>query len=297
MKLEQLRQIVTIEKCKSISKAAKKLYMGQPALSSSLNNLEKKIGVQIFQRMPNGVVPTEDGKKILESAHRIINECNAILDYSKQNDPELMTGTIHVSLSPAYSYLYFDIMTRYKEHFPKVDFQLGIHPHAAIKEFFRSGEYSAAIDFVPLKVIQEEKLACIKLKMHRTMLFAGPLSRFYDRETVDIEELKGEKFIAFSKDYWIENNKNLKMKVLPVFVEDNASIRQILSRSDMIATMPDVYDKLDAVEYGGRPKMIPLTGISTPTFPGTLVYPGNRQLTLLEQQTIRFLKELMEELE
>ena len=94
MKLEQLRQIVAIEKYKSISKAAKELYMGQPALSSSLNNLEKKIGVQIFSRNPQGVTPTEDGKKILEMAHRIINESNAIMGYSKQNDPEQMTGTI-----------------------------------------------------------------------------------------------------------------------------------------------------------------------------------------------------------
>ncbi len=46
MKLEQLRHIIAIEKCKSISKAAKELYTRQPALSTSLNSLEKEIGVQ-----------------------------------------------------------------------------------------------------------------------------------------------------------------------------------------------------------------------------------------------------------
>lgn len=297
MKLEQLHQIVAIEKYKSISKAAKALYMGQPALSSSLNNLEKRIGVQIFSRSPQGVTPTEDGKKILEMAHRIINDSNSILDYSKQRDPENLEGTIKVSLCPAYGYLYFDILTRFKERYPKVDFQLGIYPHVRMKELLRQGEYSVALDFVPPQVIAEEKLAHIKLKEHRVKLFAGPASRFYHRETVDIKELRDEKFIAFSKEYWKENNRNLKVRTTPVFIEDNASLRQILRRSDMIATMPDVYDKLDVEDYEGRPKMIPITGIDNPVFHGMLVYPGNRQLTLLEQQTIGFLKELMDELE
>lgn len=297
MKLEQLRQIVAIEKYKSISKAAKELYMGQPALSSSLNNLEKKIGVQIFSRNPQGVTPTEDGKKILEMAHRIINESNAIMGYSKQNDPEHMTGTIKVGLSPAFSYLFFDIMTRYKERFPKVDFQVGIHSFIRTKEMLRLGEYIAAIDFIPQKIMEEEKLSYYRLKDHQVRLFAGPKSKFYDRTSVNIEELRDEKFMAFAKEYWAENNKSLKVRSTPIFVEDNASIWQILRRSDTIGTLPDIYDKLEVENYEGRPRMIPIEGITNAVFHGNLVYPGNRQLTLLEQYTIQFLKELMEELE
>ncbi|MBE5955968.1 MAG: LysR family transcriptional regulator [Lachnospiraceae bacterium] len=297
MKLEQLRQIVTIEKCKSISKAAKELYMGQPALSSSLSSLEKKVGVQIFQRTPQGVLPTEDGKKILETAHRILNECSIILDYSKQHNPEELTGTIKVSLAPGYSYLFFDILTRYKEKFPKVDFEISILPLAKTKEMLRRGEYSVAIDFVSDKIIEEEKFHSIRLKAHTTKLFAGPMHRFYERDVVDVTEVREEKFVAFSKSYWKENNKNLQIKTTPIFVEDNASIRQIIRKSDMIAIMPDVYDKLDVEEYKGRPRMIPITGIRNPAFYGNLVYPGNRQLTLLEQNTIEFLKKLMLELE
>ena len=297
MKLEQLRQIVTIEKCKSISKAAKELYMGQPALSSSLSSLEKKVGVQIFQRTPQGVMPTEDGKQILETAHRILNDCSIIMDYSKQHNPEELTGTIKVSLAPGYSYLFFDILTKYKEQFPKVELELSILPMAKTKEMIHRGEYSMAIDFVPEHVIEEEKLNSITLKTHTPKLFVGPLHPFYERESVDVKEVKDEKFVAFSKTYWKENNKKLKIRKTPIFVEDNASIRHIIRKSDLIAIMPDVYDKLDVEVYEGRPRMIQLTGIKDPGFSGSLVYPGNRQLSLLEQQTIQFLKNLMTELE
>ena len=296
MRLEQLRQIVAIEKCKSISKAAKELYVGQPALSSSLNSLEKEINVQIFQRTPQGVVPTEDGQKILEMARRVINDCNLIMDYSKQNDPEHLTGTIKVCLAPAYSYLFFSILTKYKKCFPNVDFRLRISPLVKTKELIRTGECSMAIDFVPEKVAEEEKLISTNLMEHRIKLFAGPLNKYYHRENVKIEELRDENFIAFSKEYWKENNKNLKIRTKPVFIEDNASIRQILRISDYLAIMPDVYDKQDVADYEGRPRMIPVEGISDPIFYGNLVYPGNRQLTLLEQHTVQFIKNLMIEM-
>ena len=70
----------------------------------------------------------------MEMAYQIINESNALMDYSKNKDSENLEGTMRVALCPAYSYVFFDLMTRYEEHFPKVDFQLGIYPQARMKE-------------------------------------------------------------------------------------------------------------------------------------------------------------------
>lgn len=299
MKLEQLRHIIAIGKCKSISKAAKELYTRQPALSTSLNALEKEIGVQIFQRTPKGVVPTEDGKKILEMAHRVMNEVDSILQYSNQNDSENLAGAIRVSISPIYSYLYFDIVTGYKEKFPNVKFHLDIHPFIRMRELLRDGEYSVAIDYVPQKFFKGENWLTYKLKPRAIKLYVGPASRFYDRAQVSLEEIQNEKFLAFSEEYWVDINRNLKIRNKPLFVEDNASILQILRKSDMIGVMADVYDKLDLEEYEGRPRMIRITDLPEEklAFHGHLIYPGDRQLTLLEQHTIRFLKEFLLEKE
>lgn len=299
MKLEQLRHIIAIAKCKSISKAAKELYTRQPALSTSLNALEKEIGVQIFQRTPKGVVPTEDGKKILEMAHRVMNDIDGILQYSNQSDPENLTGTFRVSISPIYSYLYFDIVTSYKEHFPNVNFQLGIHPIQRMREMLKHGECNVAIDYVPQKVLKEENWITHRLKAHTLKLFVGPASRFYNRDKVLLEEVKEEKFLAFSEEYWVEINRNLKIRKKPLFAEDDASILQVLRKSDMIGVFADVYDKLDLETYEGKPRVIEIADVPKEklTFYGNLIYPGNRQLTLLEQQSIKFLKELLLEKE
>ena len=271
--------------------------MRQPALSTSLNSLEKDLGVQIFQRSPQGVTPTEDGRRILETIHRILNDVESLRKYSSQNDPENMTGTIKVSISPIFSHLFFDILTKYKEKFPKVDFHLAIYPFVRVKELFRHGEYSAAIDYVPLKVLEEEKLSTFKLSTHNIRLFVGPLSKFYDREEVCLEELQDEKFLAYSKEYWKEINKSLRIRTTPIFVGDNGSICHILRKSDMIGTMADVYEKLDVDNYEGRPRMLRIKDTDKMSFNGYLIYPGGRQLTLLEQQSIHFLRDLIVELE
>lgn len=85
VRLENLQQIIEIEKQQSVSKAAKALYMSQPALSGALNHLEDEVGVRLFERTPTGVVPTPEGTDILQLAKQIMECTNQILNYGKQN--------------------------------------------------------------------------------------------------------------------------------------------------------------------------------------------------------------------
>ena len=50
MRLTQIQQILEIEKCTSISQAARNLYISQPALSALLHEFETEIGVQLFDK-------------------------------------------------------------------------------------------------------------------------------------------------------------------------------------------------------------------------------------------------------
>lgn len=71
MRLQQLQGILEVEKHRSVSAAARAMYMGQTTLSASIRKLEEALGVTIFERRSNGVEPTAEGKQILELASRI----------------------------------------------------------------------------------------------------------------------------------------------------------------------------------------------------------------------------------
>ncbi|MBN3376563.1 LysR family transcriptional regulator, partial [Clostridium botulinum] len=53
-KLDLYRVFGCVGKCKSFSKAAKELYMTQPAVSQSIMQLEKELDIRLFTRTPKG---------------------------------------------------------------------------------------------------------------------------------------------------------------------------------------------------------------------------------------------------
>ena len=66
MRIEHLQFIVEVAKYKSISTAAKKLYISQTGLSTIVNSLEQELNIQIFKRTNKGILLTEDGARAIE---------------------------------------------------------------------------------------------------------------------------------------------------------------------------------------------------------------------------------------
>lgn len=74
MELRQLRHFIEIVRCASFGQAAEKLNITQPALSKSIRNLEQTLGVQLLERHPGGVTPTDYGTLFLDYATLVTEE-------------------------------------------------------------------------------------------------------------------------------------------------------------------------------------------------------------------------------
>ncbi len=72
MNLQQLKYLVTIADCHSITKASKALFVSQPYLSKVVSDFETKINKQLFVRYNNGLELTSDGHKVYLLAQSII---------------------------------------------------------------------------------------------------------------------------------------------------------------------------------------------------------------------------------
>lgn len=92
MRIEQLEYLLAIENYGSLSKAAESLYMTHSALSIALNKLEKELNAEIFKRTRTGLVPTDFGKKVIESANKIVSEINYI-----KNEASKVTKTLRIA--------------------------------------------------------------------------------------------------------------------------------------------------------------------------------------------------------
>ena len=79
MTLQQIHYALTIEECGSMNKAAEKLFMVQSALTASVKELEKEIGITIFVRSPKGVTPTPEGREFLNDIRGLEGHYNTLV--------------------------------------------------------------------------------------------------------------------------------------------------------------------------------------------------------------------------
>ncbi|KXL53423.1 HTH-type transcriptional regulator CatM [Anaerotignum neopropionicum] len=87
MNLTDLKYVIEIDKCGSISLAAKKLYVAQSNLSRAVKELEQEFDIVIFKRTPKGVITTREGQRFLRHAKEIQYQINILTNqYSDVND-------------------------------------------------------------------------------------------------------------------------------------------------------------------------------------------------------------------
>lgn len=99
MTLVQLEYIVAIDTYRHFASAAQHCYITQPTLSMQVQKLEEELGVKIFDRSKQPVVPTEAGIDIIEQARKVLAEKNLINEIvlAKQG---ILTGELKIGIIP-----------------------------------------------------------------------------------------------------------------------------------------------------------------------------------------------------
>jgi DNA-binding transcriptional LysR family regulator len=85
MTLQQIHYIITISEVGSFNKAAEVLYVAQPSLTNAIKEVEKEIGITIFNRSGKGVTLTNDGAEFLLYARQVYSQYNILLEKFGKN--------------------------------------------------------------------------------------------------------------------------------------------------------------------------------------------------------------------
>ena len=80
MTLQQLHYVITITEKGSFNKASEVLYIAQPSLTGAVQELEKELGIIIFNRTRKGVSLTNDGVEFINHARQLYQQYEIILD-------------------------------------------------------------------------------------------------------------------------------------------------------------------------------------------------------------------------
>ena len=78
MKLQQLRYVVKVAECGSITEASRRLFVSQPSITASIRDLENEMGVHIFERTNKGVIVSEEGEIFLGYARQVLDQADLL---------------------------------------------------------------------------------------------------------------------------------------------------------------------------------------------------------------------------
>jgi LysR family hydrogen peroxide-inducible transcriptional activator len=121
MTLTQLEYIVALDTWRHFVSASEKCFVTQPTLSMQIQKLEVELGVKIFDRTKQPVIPTEIGMGIIAQARVVLRESGMIREMiSEQKDA--MTGEIRIGIIPTLApYLLPPLFKNIREKYPQVN--------------------------------------------------------------------------------------------------------------------------------------------------------------------------------
>lgn len=121
MTLTQLEYIIALDTHRHFVLASEKCFVTQPTLSMQIQKLEEELGVKIFDRTKQPVIPTEIGAHIIAQARIAVREASMIRQLiAEQKDT--MTGELRIGIIPTLApYLLPQLFKNIREKYPQVN--------------------------------------------------------------------------------------------------------------------------------------------------------------------------------
>jgi LysR family hydrogen peroxide-inducible transcriptional activator len=99
MNLQQLEYIVAVDQNRHFANAAEKCFVTQATLSMMIKKLEEELGMILFDRSKQPVVPTEAGKIVIEQARAVLKE-TALIKQLSVNLKSGLQGELKIGIIP-----------------------------------------------------------------------------------------------------------------------------------------------------------------------------------------------------
>ena len=121
MTLTQLEYIVALDTHRHFAVAADKCFVTQPTLSMQIQKLEEELGVKIFDRTKQPVIPTEVGTGIIAQARIALRESNMIRQIIN-DQKDTLSGELRIGIIPTLApYLLPSLYKSVREKYPQLN--------------------------------------------------------------------------------------------------------------------------------------------------------------------------------
>ncbi|HEV2042551.1 MAG TPA: hydrogen peroxide-inducible genes activator, partial [Casimicrobiaceae bacterium] len=241
MTLNELRYIVAVAQEKNFGRAAQRCFISQPALSVAIQKLEEELQTKLFERGKSEITVTPVGERIVEQAHKVLEEAARIRDIAQAGRNQLAglfrLGAIY-TVAP---YLLPDLVPALNALAPDMPLEIEENLTEQLEAALKSGRIDAAIIALPFQppgivteFLYEEPFQVVVPQRH-------PWAK---RKTIDPSELAGEHAILLNvghcfRDQVLESCPELNRGDAPVTRSNSLeTIRNMVASGLGISVLP-----------------------------------------------------------
>lgn len=238
MTLQQLKYVIEVAKAKSISEAAKKLFISQPSLTNAIKELEKEMNITIFLRTNKGILISKEGEIFLGYARQVLEQAYLLEEkYLKQDKrkQQFCVSTQHYSFAVN---AFVDIIKEYGHD--EYDFSFReTQTYEIIEDVTRMKSEIGVLyinDFNKLviqKILKEHNLIFHSLIVVKPHIFISSKNPLAKKKKVTMEELRLYPYLSFEQGehnsfYYSEEIFSSVVRYKNIRVRDRATLFNLL---------------------------------------------------------------------
>ena len=247
MNINQIRYVLTIAGSSSMREASTKLFVSQPALSSSIRELEDELGILIFERTNKGISLTDEGREFIEYAKKAVSQYEILENkyLSGNSDKERFSvSTQHYTfaIKAFTSILRKNSPDRYIFSIHETKTREVLDDVRTMKSEVGIVSFSGANEGIIKKLLKDYQLEFTPLMRRETYAYLWKGHEYAKRKTISLEDLKDFPCVSF--DQSDDSNLYLTEEAMADYDFEK------MIRSDDRATSMEIIAELDGYSVG-----------------------------------------------
>jgi DNA-binding transcriptional LysR family regulator len=308
MTSKELLYMITVADEKSISKAARKLYMAQPSLSQSIQRIEETVGTPLFNRTSGGLTLTYAGERYYHMACEILKRYeNFELEVSDINN--MKTGRLQFGVTNHLGTLTLGrVLPRYHELCPNIELFIHEENTATLEQLLLSGNIDFAIMHAPKEItdvqihydIMTRDPFVVAVAPEHALVKKAVEKEGYPYPVIDLKLLKNENFLMLHKTQRIRqiadtvlNRAGIHQPKVSLTLKNYETALLLAAKGLGITLVPLQYSRIASPEC--RPQLLSIEHQYDASWDLCVATVKNGYLTKADQLFIRLFKEYFSE--
>jgi LysR family transcriptional regulator, hydrogen peroxide-inducible genes activator len=244
MTLTQLEYMVAVDTYRHFVLAAEKCFVTQPTLSMQLQKLEEELGVKLFDRTKQPVIPTEIGTRIIAQARVVLREAERIQQMIN-SEKNVMTGELRIGIIPTLApYVLPTLFKQIRTKYPQLELVIKETITEEVIHELKNNRLDCGLVVTPLKdaSIKEDVLFYEEL-----FVYVSRKNALYDKKYVLADDINPDQLWLLEEGHCfrsqvlnlceLRKSADLHFKYATGNIE---TLKRMVDKSDGLTILPEL---------------------------------------------------------